>query len=123
MQPGTIAQIAKNIRDGTVSVKEVAAFYLKRAEQFNPRLNAFITLNDRLLEDAEKAPDGPLRGIPLGIKDMFCTRGIRTTAASRMLENFISPYDATVVERLKNAGALILGKCNHVNFFFRGGPK
>ena len=116
MQPGTIAQIAKNIRDGTVSVKEVAAFYLKRAEQFNPRLNAFITLNDRLLEDAEKAPDGPLRGIPLGIKDMFCTRGIRTTAASRMLENFISPYDATVVERLKNAGALILGKCNHDEF-------
>ena len=116
MKLGTIAQIAKNIRAGKVSVKEVAAFYLKRAEDLNTRLNAFITLNDRLLEDAEKAPEGPLQGIPLGIKDMFCTRGIRTTAASRMLENFISPYDATVVERLKKAGALILGKCNHDEF-------
>ena len=116
MEPGTIAQIAKNIRDKKTSVKEVAAFYLKRAKQHNPRLNAFITLNDKLLEDAEQAPEGPLRGVPLGIKDMFCTRGIRTTAASRMLENFIPPYEATVVDRLKKAGALILGKCNHDEF-------
>lgn len=116
MELGTIAQIAKNIREKKISIKEVAAFYLKRAEQLNPRLNAFITLNDQLLKETEKVPDGPLRGVPLGIKDMFCTRGLRTTAASRMLENFIPPYESTVVERLAKAGALVLGKCNHDEF-------
>ena len=116
MKPGTIAQIARNIREKKVSIKEVASFYLERAKQRNPHLNAFITLNDQLLKEAEKVPEGPLRGVPLGIKDLFCTRGIRTTAASRMLENFVPPYEATVVEKLKKAGALILGKCNHDEF-------
>ena len=116
MEQWTVAQTAKNIREGRVSAREVADFYFKRAEKFNSRLNAFITLNENLLDEADGAPDGPLKGVPLGIKDMFCTEGLRTTAASRMLENFIPPYSATVVERLKKAGALVLGKCNHDEF-------
>ena len=110
MEQWTVAQTAKNIREGRVCAREVAEFYLKRAERFNPRLNAFITLNENVLKEAEASPDGPLKGVPLGVKDMFCTKGLRTTAASRMLENFIPPYSATLVERLKKSGALVLGK-------------
>ena len=116
MKPMTVAQIAQNIREKKISPRETAEFYLKRAKTHNPALNAFITLNENLLKEAENVKEGPLMGVPLGIKDIFCAKGLRATAGSRMLEHFISPFSATVVERLQKAGALILGKCNQDEF-------
>lgn len=114
----------KNVSDAVkakkISAKEVTQFFLNRAEKLNPKLNAYILMNSKALEEAEKIDQkiqhqeevGPLAGVSFGIKDLLCTKNIRTTAASKILENFIPPYDATVVARLKKAGAVILGKLN-----------
>ena len=119
----TVSEIAAKIRKKEFSPKEIAAFYLKKIRERNPDLNAFITVNEAVLEEAESLPKrfrnkekGPLYGVPLSLKDMFCTAGLRTTAASRTLKDFIPPYSATVAERLKDAGALLLGKCNNDEF-------
>jgi aspartyl-tRNA(Asn)/glutamyl-tRNA(Gln) amidotransferase subunit A len=103
---------------------ELTRLFLERAGRFNDRLNCFITLTPELaLEQAREADrrldrgdHGPLTGIPLAHKDIFCTKGVRTTCASRMLDNFISPYDATVVTTLRAAGAVMLGKTNMDEF-------
>lgn len=103
-----------------ISAKEVTQFFLNRAEKLNPKLNAYILMNDKALQEAEKIDErilrgekvGPLAGVSFGIKDLLCTKDIRTTACSKILENFIPPYDATVVSRLKKAGAVVLGKLN-----------
>ena len=102
-------------------LKEVTSFYLNRIQKFNPKINAVITLNENVLQEAqEKDQKGvfnrPLEGVPILVKDMFCTQKIRTTAASQILENFIPVEDATVIKKLKEAGALILGKCNQDEF-------
>ena len=114
----TIAEILKNIKNKKMSAKEVAEFYLARIEKHNPTLNAFISINEDLIKEASlvDSKKGRLAGVPLGIKDMFCTEGLRTTAGSRMLESFVPPYSATVIEKLKSEGALILGKCNQDEF-------
>ena len=117
MQNLSVAKIVQGIHKGTFSAREVAKFYLDKAKALNPRLQAFISLNDQLLEQASKVKkEGKLAGVPLGIKDMFCTKGLKTTAASKMLSTFTPPYSATVVERLKQEGALVIGKCNHDEF-------
>ena len=93
----------------------------ERIGRVENKIQAFITLT---LEEAEKtardleARDeiGGLAGIPCGIKDNLCTRGVRTTCASEMLENFVPPYDATAVKRLKSAGAVVVGKLNMDEF-------
>lgn len=103
-----------------ISAKDVTQFFLNRAEKLNPKLNAYILMNDKALQEAEKIDQkiqrgeavGPLAGVSFGIKDLLCTKDIRTTACSKILENFIPPYDATVVARLKKAGAVVLGKLN-----------
>ncbi|MCS6837801.1 MAG: Asp-tRNA(Asn)/Glu-tRNA(Gln) amidotransferase subunit GatA [Bdellovibrionaceae bacterium] len=122
----TLSDVIRLIKERVVKVSEVTQFYLERATRLNPSINAFITVNDAVLDQAQKMDDQlpnqeqwekqPLWGVPLGIKDMFCTKGLRTTAASRMLAQFVPPYDATVVSRLKQAGALILGKLNQDEF-------
>lgn len=112
--------VSDAVKAKKISAKEVTQFFLNRAEKLNPSLNAYIMMNSKALEEAEKVDQkihksegvGPLAGVSFGIKDLLCTKGIRTTAASKILENFIPPYDATVVARLKNAGAIILGKLN-----------
>ncbi len=107
-----------------VSAVELATLFLDRIDQHNPAINAFITLDrSKTLTQAADADarraageTNPLLGVPLGHKDIFCTEGWRTTCGSKMLHNFISPYDATVVARLKQAGVVTLGKLNMDEF-------
>lgn len=116
----SLIQIAEQVKSKKISACEVSTFFLERARRLNPELNAYITLNDSVLLEAELVDQkiargeevGLLAGVPFGIKDLLCTKGIRTTAASKILGNFIPPYDSTVVARLKKAGAVILGKLN-----------
>ncbi len=113
----TLSDIVKAIRKKEVSFKEVVNFYLKQIDKHNPSLNAFLRLNEKGLKKIDTfKPQGLLGGVPLGIKDMFCTKGLKTTAASKMLGDYVPPYSATVIERLEQAGAFILGKCNNDEF-------
>ena len=120
----SIGELAEQLAGKKISSVELARHFLARIERFNPALNAVITLTaeaalaaaaeaDRRLAAGER---GPLLGIPLIHKDIFCTDGVRTSAGSRMLDNFVAPYDATVVARLKAAGAVMLGKANMDEF-------
>lgn len=113
-------QIAKNIRKKKISSSEIVSKYLRKIEKLDPQINSIITVNKEALSEAEHAGkdlnDKPLAGVPILFKDMFCTKGLKTTAASKMLENFIPPYSATVVKRLVKAGAVVLGKCNQDEF-------
>src|SRR5260370_32620123 len=113
-----IGELAERLHKRQISSVELTRHFLSRIERLNPALNAFITLTgDRALIDAAaadarlgKGERGPLLGIPLIHKDIFCTDGVKTTCGSRMLDNFVAPYDATVVARLKGAGTVMLGK-------------
>ena len=103
---------------------ELTRHYLQRINQLDEGLNSFITITEeQALAQAEAADKklaagegGVLTGIPIAHKDIFCTQGVRTSCGSRMLDNFISPYDATVVERLSDAGVVMLGKTNMDEF-------
>ncbi|MBL8445496.1 MAG: Asp-tRNA(Asn)/Glu-tRNA(Gln) amidotransferase subunit GatA [Zoogloeaceae bacterium] len=107
-----------------ISSVELAQLFLQRIERLNPTINAFITVDPALaLANAREADAriargeaGPLTGIPLAHKDLFCTEGMLTTCGSKMLANFVSPYDAHVVSQLKAAGAVLLGKTNMDEF-------
>jgi aspartyl-tRNA(Asn)/glutamyl-tRNA(Gln) amidotransferase subunit A len=112
---------ARDIRDavssGRASAVEVVQAALSRIDSNNASLNAFLAVaGDRALERARTVDrehrNAPLAGVPVAIKDNICTRGITTTAASRILKNFVPPYDATVIRKLESAGAIILGKTN-----------
>src|SRR5258707_594854 len=119
-----IGELADRLGKREISSVELTRHFLSRIERLNPALNAFITLTgDRALIDAAaadarlgKGERGPLLGIPLIHKDIFCTDGVKTTCGSRMLDNFVAPYDATVVARLKGAGTVMLGKSNMDEF-------
>ncbi len=120
----TIHQAAELLRRREVSSVELTRAVLDRIEKVDSRVRAFVTITeDMALEQAKEADrrisDGTaalLTGIPAAIKDNMCTRGIRTTCSSRMLENFVPPYDATVVERLHAAGMVMVGKTNMDEF-------
>ena len=120
----TLAELNEGLRARRFSSVELARHYLARIERFNPALNAFITVTgEQALAAAQKADKvlaageaQPLTGLPLVHKDLFCTDGVLTTCGSRMLSNFIAPYDATVVERLSQAGVVMLGKTNMDEF-------
>jgi aspartyl-tRNA(Asn)/glutamyl-tRNA(Gln) amidotransferase subunit A len=121
----SIPDLAAKVQKGDVSAVEVAQATLARIEATNASLNAFLTVaKDGLLADA-KAIDqkrargealGPLAGVPIALKDALCTRGVRTTSGSRILEHYTPPYDATVVARLRSADALLPGKTNMDEF-------
>ena len=120
----TLTQLAAGLRRGDFSSVELTEALLARIEAHGPALNAFVTVtSEQALKTAELADQaraagdaGLLNGLPIVHKDIFCTRGVLTTCGSRMLENFVSPYDATVVERLAAAGAVVLGKTNMDEF-------
>jgi len=119
-----IGELADRLAKRQISSVELTRHFLGRIERLNPALNAFITLTaEQALQDAESADRrikdgerGPLLGIPLIHKDIFCTDGVRTSCGSRMLDNFVAPYDATVVARLKAVGTVMLGKSNMDEF-------
>ena len=103
-----------------ISNKEIVQEVYKLIED-NNHLNAFITLNEEMsINKAEKldnkASDLPLAGIPIAQKDLFCTKGLRTTCGSKILEDFIPPYSATVIENLEDAGCISVGKTNMDEF-------
>ncbi|MDA8162087.1 MAG: Asp-tRNA(Asn)/Glu-tRNA(Gln) amidotransferase subunit GatA [Desulfobacteraceae bacterium] len=121
----TIKQLNTLFLKGEISPVEVARAYIDRAERVEPKIGAYITQTTEIAmaqaKEAErrfvKGEDvTALTGIPLGIKDLICTKGVRTTCASRMLKDFVPPYDATVMERLNGAGAVMLGKFNMDEF-------
>lgn len=121
----SLTELSAAIQQKKVSIQEVTQYYWDRSQKLNPKVNAWVSFNENLASEA-KALDAelsavdfnkkPLYGVPLGIKEMFCTKGLPTTASSKILKNFIPPYDATVIEKLKSAGSLILGKLNQDEF-------
>jgi len=124
MHDKSIAELAAGLRNGDFSSQELTRHFLSRLERFDRRLNSFITVDaDGALAAAQRADaqlslgeGGPLTGIPIAHKDIFCTKGIRTSCGSHMLDSFVAPYNATVVERLQQAGAVVLGKTNMDEF-------
>ena len=113
----TISDIINGYKEKKFSVSEVVDAYLERIEKINPELNAFLTIDSdnarrKAKELDSREPSNPLHGVPIGIKDLFLTKGVRTTASSKVLENYTPPYSATVVDRLEEAGAISLGKLN-----------
>jgi aspartyl-tRNA(Asn)/glutamyl-tRNA(Gln) amidotransferase subunit A len=121
----TIHELAQAYRSGAATPSEAVQAYLARIETLDSKVRAYVTVTrEQVLAQAEAAekrlksakPLGPLDGIPLAIKDVICTRGIRTTCSSKILEQFVPPYDATVIARLNADGAVILGKTNMDEF-------
>jgi len=120
----TLTELAVGLENGEFSSVELTQALLDRIAVHNDKLNAFITVTaEQALATAARADAarsagnaGVLNGLPILHKDIFCTRGVKTSCGSKMLDNFVSPYDATVVERLADAGAVVLGKTNMDEF-------
>lgn len=116
----TLSQALEKLKNKEISSLELTKAYLERIKKVDPKINAFITVTENeALEQAKKADiliengeNLPLLGIPIALKDLFITEGIKTTAASKVLENYVPQYDATIVRKLKEAGTVILGKLN-----------
>ncbi|WP_026440087.1 Asp-tRNA(Asn)/Glu-tRNA(Gln) amidotransferase subunit GatA [Acidocella facilis] len=116
----TLAGAAKALKAKEISAVELTSAYNEAVAALNPRLNAYITTTPELALEQAKAADArladgsatPLTGIPIAMKDLFCTEGVRTTAGSAILEPFVPPYESTVSGKLKAAGAVMLGKAN-----------
>jgi aspartyl-tRNA(Asn)/glutamyl-tRNA(Gln) amidotransferase subunit A len=120
----TLKELSDGLESRRFSSEELTAAYLQRIREQDKSLNAYITVpEESALANARKADElrargkaGPLAGVPVAHKDIFCTRGVRTSCGSRMLDNFIAPYDATVTSRLAEAGMIMLGKTNMDEF-------
>ncbi len=124
MYQKTIAEQVKGLQTKEFSSEELTREYLARIKRFDPELNSFITVVEDSAIAQAKAADVriakgdvvPMTGIPLAQKDIFCSNGVRTSCGSKMLDNFVAPYDASVVERFNLAGAVMLGKTNMDEF-------
>ncbi|MBU1275057.1 MAG: Asp-tRNA(Asn)/Glu-tRNA(Gln) amidotransferase subunit GatA [Proteobacteria bacterium] len=120
----TLTQAVELLAKGEVSSLELTQALIGRIEDTEPRVNAYLTLTPEMALDQAKAADqaraqgqaGPLAGVPAGLKDVLCTAGVRTTCGSKILENFVPPFDAFLVSRLKDAGMVLLGKHNMDEF-------
>ena len=117
----SIAHWRNELNKGNVSAKELVENYVTRIKQVDKTINSYLALNfEQAIKDAEKIDEDrcsgielpPLAGVPFAIKDNLCTKGIQTTCSSRMLENFVPPYESTVTQKLWNSGAILLGKTN-----------
>jgi aspartyl-tRNA(Asn)/glutamyl-tRNA(Gln) amidotransferase subunit A len=124
MHQKTLAELSQGLQNKTFSSKELTQHFLNRIKTLDGKINSFITVTEEAaLIQAEQADQmrasgkaSKLTGIPIGQKDIFCTKGVRTTCGSKMLAPFISPYDATVVRKLNEAGTVMLGKLNMDEF-------
>ncbi|AGA68773.1 glutamyl-tRNA(Gln) and/or aspartyl-tRNA(Asn) amidotransferase, A subunit [Desulfitobacterium dichloroeliminans LMG P-21439] len=121
----TIGELHELLESKAISATELAQGFLARIESVDPEIKAFITVTKKTALEQAKAVDeklargeklGALEGIPMALKDNLCTEGIRTTCSSKILDNFIPPYNATVTDKLKDAGAVLLGKLNMDEF-------
>ncbi|MCW9058614.1 MAG: Asp-tRNA(Asn)/Glu-tRNA(Gln) amidotransferase subunit GatA [Gammaproteobacteria bacterium] len=124
MHRKTLRELADGLRAKAFSSVELTQAFLDRIQAHDERINSFITVTAEPALEAARAADarraagedGPLLGLPFAHKDIFCTEGVKTSCGSRMLDNFIAPYDATVTAKLKAAGAVMLGKTNMDEF-------
>jgi aspartyl-tRNA(Asn)/glutamyl-tRNA(Gln) amidotransferase subunit A len=120
----TIQQALEAMQRGETSSTELTQAFLDRIDQLDGQVGAFLLVaRERALADARRADErrrageeAPLLGVPIALKDLFCTSGIETTCASRILEGFVPPYDAAVTARLAAAGAVMIGKTNMDEF-------
>lgn len=119
-----VFELSESLAQKKISSKEITEFYLSRIESMDKNINSMISVNDKAIEAAEKIDEqrakgeslSPVAGVPYAAKDMFCTQGLLTSAASKMLANFIPPYSATVINKLNESGMVLLGKCNQDEF-------
>src|SRR3990172_12363883 len=120
----SLTQLAKGLSDKKFSTVEMIDHFLKRINNLDKKYHAFITVTEEEARREAKIQDtlraqgksGLLSGIPIAHKDILCTKGIKTSCGSKMLDNFIAPYDATLISNLKNAGMILLGKTNMDEF-------
>ncbi|RYZ69904.1 MAG: Asp-tRNA(Asn)/Glu-tRNA(Gln) amidotransferase subunit GatA, partial [Proteobacteria bacterium] len=118
LNTSSLTDIAGAVQAKKISAVEVTKHFLTRIDQHDGKINSFVTLNSKALEEAAAVDQliaqgkdvGLLAGVPIAVKDLLCTDGLRTTACSKILENFIPPYSATVVNKLREAGAIVIGK-------------
>ena len=124
MKLNSVNEILTAVRDKKVSATEITNHYFSLIKKNNDEFNCFITLTEEIALAKAKSIDDeisnnkfrPLSGLPIAQKDIFCTKGVKTTCGSKMLDNFISPYDATVIKKLNDAGTIMLGKTNMDEF-------
>lgn len=124
MHTKSIAELAKALASKSISSVELTQHYLERIKRFNSKVNCYVTVTEELALTQAKAADQlrskqavhPLAGIPIAQKDIFCTDGIKTSCGSKMLDNFIAPYNASVIEQFNQAGMVLLGKTNMDEF-------
>ena len=121
----TVHELQEKLENKELTITDITKAYVNRIDKKEKDVQAFVTtLKDEALEEAKelesKETDGDFVGIPIGIKDNICTKGIKTTCSSRMLENFVSPYDATVIEKIKKENMINLGKLNMDEFAMGG---
>ncbi|MEM1576001.1 MAG: amidase [Archaeoglobaceae archaeon] len=112
----TIPELIEKLKGGEIKASELVEICFEKIKELNPKINAFVTLNPKAVEEAKMAKDKPLAGLPIAVKDNTDTKGIRTTYGSKLLENYVPKEDAVFVERLKKAGAVVIGKTNMPEF-------
>ena len=116
MKRHTVKELQNMLADQSISSEEIHQLYLNRIKSMNDSINAFISIESDEISLSSEQENSEIKGIPYALKDIFCSEGDKTTCGSKMLANFVSPYDATVVRNLREKGTVILGKTNMDEF-------